>query len=158
MDWKLHAEAFYAEWIVKYLQPPKSAWKDLLDQFMVFDKRGIQKFSTARSAVLNPDSRLRYLQGLPQKAKYIRRCFIAFWKMGIKQVLTHTEGLKGESIWNNPRPPILVNPGHRRAIVYLRTTIELELYGDITDRDTHVPRTKGEWEDRIEELHADAFT
>ena len=25
MDWKLHAEAFYAEWIVKYLQPPKSA-------------------------------------------------------------------------------------------------------------------------------------
>jgi hypothetical protein len=42
MDWKLHAEAFYEERIVKYLQPPKSAWKDLLDQFIVFDKRGLQ--------------------------------------------------------------------------------------------------------------------
>ena len=114
MDWKLHAEAFYAEWIVRYLQPPKSAWKDLLDQFIVFDKRGIQQFSTARSAVLNPGSRLRYLQGLPKKAKYIRRCFMAFWKMGIKQDLTYTEGLKGESIWNNPRGPIVANPGHKK--------------------------------------------
>ena len=68
MDWKLHAEAFYAEWMVKYLQPPKSAWKDLLDQFIVFDNRGLQKFATARSAVLNPDSKSRHLQGLPKKA------------------------------------------------------------------------------------------
>ena len=142
MDWKLHAEAFYAEWIVKYLQPPKSAWKDLLDQFIVFDKRGVQQFSTARSAVLNPDSRLRYLQGLPKKAKYIRRCFMAFWKMGIKQDLTYTDGLKGESIWNNLRAPIATDPRHKRAIVYLRTTIDLELYGDITDRDTNLPPPK----------------
>ena len=116
MDWKLHAEAFYAEWIVKYLQPPKSAWKDLLDQFIVFDKRGIQKFSTARSAVLNPDSRLRYIQGLPKKAKYIRRCFMAFWKMGIKQDMTYTDGLKGESIWNNPRAPVSSNPDTRERL------------------------------------------
>ena len=47
----------------------------------------------------------------------------------------------------------MVNPGHKKAIVYLRTTIDLELYGDITDRDTNLPRTKREWEERIEELH-----
>ena len=83
---------------------------------------------------------------------------MAFWKMGIKQDMTYTDGLKGESIWNNPRAPVIVEPRYKRAIVYLRTTIDLELYGDITDRDTNLPRTKGEWEDRIEELHIEAFT
>jgi hypothetical protein len=39
---------------------------------------------------------------------------MAFWKMGIKQDLTYTEGLKGESIWNNPRGPIVANPGHKK--------------------------------------------
>ena len=105
MDWRLHAEAFYAEWIVKYLQPPKSAWKDLLDQFIVFDKRGLQKFATARSAVLNPDSRSRYLQGLPKKAAYIRRCFVAFWKMGITQDLTYEGGTQRRIHMEQPQVP-----------------------------------------------------
>ena len=41
---------------------------------------------------------------------------MAFWKMGIKQDLTYTDILKGESIWNNLRAPINTRLGEVNTV------------------------------------------
>eukprot|EP00966_Prymnesium_polylepis_P088623 2050814-Prymnesium_polylepis.1 len=40
MEWRKHAEAYYALWPVRYLEPGEAAWKSLLDSFILYDKKG----------------------------------------------------------------------------------------------------------------------
>eukprot|EP00966_Prymnesium_polylepis_P299290 6916019-Prymnesium_polylepis.1 len=35
MEWRKHAEAYYALWPVRYLEPGEAAWKRLLDSLTV---------------------------------------------------------------------------------------------------------------------------
>ena len=40
MTWADHVHAIQAQWIIRYLQPGEAAWKHILDEFLLKNKRG----------------------------------------------------------------------------------------------------------------------
>ena len=54
MDWLSHVKAFRAQWILKYLHPADSAWKRVLDEFLLSDGKGGLKYGIERAILLCP--------------------------------------------------------------------------------------------------------
>jgi hypothetical protein len=50
MDWADHVSAFKAQWIVRYLEldPNESSWKDIIDEYILKDKKGRLKYPEGR--------------------------------------------------------------------------------------------------------------
>ena len=73
MDWKSHVAAFHAEWILKYAAHPSNAsWKNVLDDMMLVDKRGYDKFPEKRKILMCPMTKrdkMKLLRGLPKGAR-----------------------------------------------------------------------------------------
>ena len=44
LDWDSHVKAFNSQWMTRYVDPSVSQWKDLVDLFLLTDKKGKQKF------------------------------------------------------------------------------------------------------------------
>ena len=154
MDWESHVTAFHAEWILKYAaHPSKASWKSLLDDLMLVDKQGYDKFPEKRAILMYPMSRkdkMRLLRGLPKRATYIRQCLYAHWRIELKQDLSQTDHIGTESLWHNARFKIHTDKATER---YFSSTIETLSISDVLDGQTNQPFTNAEWRSFIDDLH-----
>ena len=52
MTWADHVHAIKTQWIIRYMQPGESAWKHILDEFLLKDKKGSKlQYPEGRSIV-----------------------------------------------------------------------------------------------------------
>eukprot|EP00966_Prymnesium_polylepis_P301685 6970313-Prymnesium_polylepis.1 len=65
MEWRKHAEAYYALWPVRYLEPGEAAWKRLLDSLILYDKIRENDSTTQRDGVRKQTN---MISKLPKKA------------------------------------------------------------------------------------------
>jgi hypothetical protein len=57
MEWRKHAEAYYALWPVRYLEPGEASWKHLLDSLILYDKKGERlNYPEGRCIILHKNS------------------------------------------------------------------------------------------------------
>lgn len=106
MHLESHIKAFQAQWIIKYLDPRDSPWKNALDHWLSDDKLGrgiLLARGQSRPESLLPDGR----------CAYIRSCLEAFRSLNLRHddtLCTH-ESI-GEPLWLNPRFRIDLNPNN----------------------------------------------
>ena len=116
LPWSEHVDAFMAEWILKYVvNPSKAAWKDVLDEMLLYEHKAddnnvmqhTPKEPEGRAILFYPlqrgFSRNRLTRTLPPKAKYIRECLSAHWRLNMKRDLSTLDGIQWEPIWHNER-------------------------------------------------------
>lgn len=102
MDIRHHITAFQAQWIIKYLDPRRSPWKDALDHWIIRDD------DLGRGSILSSDSTDPAAR-LPEECEYMRACFASFAKIKITQDTDLIpEAVEGEPFWKNNR--FTVNP------------------------------------------------
>lgn len=74
------------------MHPADSSWKRALDQILLLDRYGEEKFSEGRgilvSKIRNGETK-RLLRTLPSGAKYIKRCLHALWALKVRQDRRH---------------------------------------------------------------------
>jgi hypothetical protein len=100
-----HISAFQAQWIIKYLDPRKSPWKDALDHWILPAEPSDEKWATAlgRGVILTPHG-LKQADLIPERSVYIRGCFDAFAALDVKQdtsIIDHR--IQGEPLCRNNR-------------------------------------------------------
>ena len=96
MHWPSHCEAYYAEWIVRYLHPRIAPWKTVA-AIWINDPYIGHKVLLSRGAPSRSSK-------VPESAPYLRRCLDAFHNIKIRQdtdVLDHT--IQAEPFWKNNR-------------------------------------------------------
>ena len=77
-----HIQAFQAQWIIKYLDPRDSPWKNVLDHWFASDDR------LGRGALVASSShRSRLIQEIPARCTYIHARLVAFNDLNIRQDL-----------------------------------------------------------------------
>ena len=97
MHLESHIKAFQAQWIIKYLDPRDSPWKDVLDHWLDTNDR------LGRGTIMTPRG-LDVFERIPERCTYIRKCFESFHELDLKQDLTLlTYRSTGEPLWKNPR-------------------------------------------------------
>ena len=77
VDWSAHVSSFMSQWITRYVDPAESQWKDILDSFLLRDKRGRELYPEGRGKLfckLSVAERYRMMRSLPTKATYVREC------------------------------------------------------------------------------------
>ena len=122
MDWNGHVTAILAEWIFRWAMPPDRdvcAWKHVLHEMILVDKRGIQKFPEGRGIFfsrMTKADKVRLMRGVPKRAVYIKECIRAFWKLHIKQDLKITTHLRAEPFWHNNRFVLDATPAERKHL------------------------------------------
>ena len=52
MDWADHVSAFKAQWLIRYLVPSESAYKGIIDEFILKDKQGKIKYPEGKNIIL----------------------------------------------------------------------------------------------------------
>ena len=119
MEWRKHAEAYYALWPVRYLEPGEAAWKRLLDSLILYDKKGERlNYPEGRSIILQNLStreKANMISKLPKKATYIKACFRQFWKLKLVPKTDTTAGIGTESPWHGHRVHISVTNQQRHC-------------------------------------------
>ena len=153
MVWADHVTAFLASWINKYLHPSRTAWKQVLDSMLLYDKKGDLKFGAGRSVLMCPlayGQRVKLLQTLPKRATYIRACIHAHWKMGYKQDVTEVKWIRGEPFWESARFRV---SSEYRTRKYLINVTGLRRMCDVINFSTGQPHTIPEWERIIKAEH-----
>eukprot|EP00966_Prymnesium_polylepis_P249443 5767219-Prymnesium_polylepis.1 len=89
MHWESHCEAFYAQWIVRYLHPRKAPWKTILRHWITAGERegdddsphGLGDAILLAPAPVNTTA----LDHIPSTAKYARRCVASFLSLRMQQ-------------------------------------------------------------------------
>ena len=108
MNFPLHCQAFYAQWIVRYLHPRRAPWKIVADKWLSDGLLG-------RSVLLVNAHDNSGVDDVPDSATYLKACLSAFHALDIRQdtaLLDHT--IQAESLWHNWRCSIdLPRPAHR---------------------------------------------
>ena len=95
MDWTAHVNAFYAQWVPRYLDPSERPWKEVLDFWIVRDEQ------RGRGVVMSAEEQV--WKRLPQKS-YFRKCFSEFSKLKVKQDTTVMPlNLQAEYLFENHR-------------------------------------------------------
>ena len=87
IDWPDHAAGFQAEWMIRYLQPGEAAWKQILDQFILYDKKGKMRYPEGRGILLmnlSDAQKTAIITSIPKGAEYMRACIREFWKLRIR--------------------------------------------------------------------------
>ena len=158
MEWRKHAEAFYALWPLRYLDPGDAAWKTLVDSFLLKDKKGEKmNFPEGRTIILQNLStaeKSRMLSNLPKKAQYLRACFRLFWQLKLKPKADTLNGIGSESPWHGHRFGATATNIQRR---YCKHVLQVTQMSDFMNKDTNRPFTRAEWRGFVEELHTDFY-
>ena len=154
LDWPSHVAAFQAQWMIRYAaHPSDAAWKRALDEMLLINKKGLQKFPEKRAILLcdmTPTAKLRMLRGFPKKAKYLRDCLFSFWKLRVKQDLQNPKDLAAEPFWHNTRFKL---NAPQTSITYFSGTTEVEQLGDVIDSHTGRPFDRQAWEFWVKDRH-----
>ena len=151
IDWKSHVDAFKAQWVIKYLHPYQSEWKQLLDSLLLYNNKGREKFPEGRAILMcnlsNTDKK-NLLKDLPGGSNYWRECIKAHWKMQIKQDPDKMdEFICREPLWRNWRFDTKCDHNTRRFFADKIGIVWLE---DILVRHTRKIRTKHQWRKLID--------
>ena len=99
MHWPSHCNAFYAEWIVRFLHPRAAPWKQVLRDWLPED-------NPLEDAVLVADSpdRATLPSLIPSHSVYIIRCLSEFLKLDLQQNINlESPSTMGEPLWHNAR-------------------------------------------------------
>ena len=156
MDIESHITGFYASWIRRLLAPPTremSSWKHVLYHIAFVDKEGYDKFPEGVGILMCPmtlSDKARLLDGIPKRAKYIKACLKAHWKL---QVTRRSEGAQGgaaTSFWHNPGFKLEATQAEKR---YWSTQLDVHQMGDVIDSKTMEARTRENWMEWIEHYH-----
>jgi hypothetical protein len=157
MDWAAHVQAYWAQWVFRYIRPEKSKWKEMWDAILFTDKTGYT-LPEGRGTLflpLTPHQKGVILGRLPRRAIYAKMCLKSFWKLKLTQDLTSLEAIGAESIWHNPRYKFTkeTKPTKAKERYYVET-LNIRQLRDIIDSETNLPFTNTRWEEWIDDLHA----
>ena len=147
MHWKSHCEAFYAQWMVRYLHPRKAPWKQVADHWLSDDVLG----RSVLVAKPRPWDELP-VNKIPSSAPYLQRCLVAFQQLQIKQnrsLLSHH--IQAEPLWNNWRFQIDLP---QTRIQLWTDEMETAYFLDLIDREG-TPFDENEWRDFFADLAPD---
>ena len=150
MDWSDHVTGFQAEWMIRYLQPGEAAWKQIMDQFILYDKKGKLRYPEGRGSLLmNLSARQKtaIIASIPKGAEYMRTCLREFWKLRIRPV--GMEGVGTESPWHRWRFKADTTNAMR---AYAKNVLNVTQMTDFMDVERNRPFTKGAWIAFVEEL------
>ena len=129
-----HVTAFQAQWIIRYLDPRDSPWKQTLDQWILHKKgsvnaageyvRGERDDAGLGRAVLLLRPTVDYAARLPPEAKYMRACLTSFKKLNLTQDISlTTHETQGEPLWENNRFTPRLHPANiKEWTTHLQTT------------------------------------
>ena len=151
LDWSSHVDSFLSQWITRYADPSHSSWKSILDTLIFKDKSNKDRFAVSDRGLLfsktSRRDRLKILKGLPKRAKYIRDCILAHWKLDIQQEKEDKGNLAAEPIWRNARFTLEVSA---KEELWLSSKLNLHKLIDIIDQDTRRPKTYRQWRRHVE--------
>ena len=104
MHLRSHIKAYQAQWVIKYLDPRRAPWKEVLDHWILHDDTPL-----GRGILLSQsrDGHKSRIDHLPDTCTFIRACFQSFHELQVSQdttLLTH-ESI-GEPLWRNNRSAI----------------------------------------------------
>jgi hypothetical protein len=109
MHIRSHIRAFKAQWIVKYLDPSDTPWKDILDHWIG------DRFRLGRGILL-AHSNVNFTTRVPDSAPYLKACIKEFLSLKIKQDVSFlSEASQGEPLWFNKRFSTHFNAAERNA-------------------------------------------
>lgn len=92
-----HIMAFQAQWVIKYLDPRDSPWKDVLDHWFSNTTR------LGRGVIMSPRGP-KGISKLPPTCSYLQECFASFAELDLQQDLTILDFKStGEPLWHSPR-------------------------------------------------------
>ena len=143
MDWADHVTAFKAQWFVRYLDPTQSAWKEIVDEFILKDKKGKVKYPEGRDIILQKLSvreKARILANFPKGCEYIKVCLREFWNLKIEPI--GKEGIATQSPWHGHVWQSAA-PNHVRA--YAKHMLRITRFADFMNRETRRPFTRRDW-------------
>ena len=156
--WAEHIDAFHVDWMLRYLHPADSSWKRALDQMLLLDRKGEEKFSEGRGilmAKLKNTEKVRLLRTLPRGSRYMRKCIHALWSLKSRQdTETMNYAVGGETLWHNWRFDIEIDWRDRQ---YLERIVQVKKISDVIDSSTGEPFTKYRWREWIDESHDEAY-
>ena len=75
MPWQRHTQAFYADWIKRYLHPGNADWKEVWDHILLIDDDGLERYPQRRAILvsnLTKADQKRILKTIPKQCKYIK--------------------------------------------------------------------------------------
>ena len=149
MDWADHVSAFKAQWIVRYLDPSESSWKDIIDEYILKYTKGKIKYPEGRGIVMQKLSvreKARILANFPKKCEYFKACLREFWKLKIEPT-DRLEGISTESPWHGHTWQSDA-PNHVRA--YAKHMLHITRFADFMNRDTRRPFKLTDWRKFVE--------
>ena len=147
MSWNRHSQAFYADWIKRYLHPGYAHWKEVWDHILLIDDDGLERYPQRRAILisnLTKADKIRILKTIPKQCKYIKTCIKAFWSMDIKQDTTVDidRGILGEPLYGNYR---FHNIWNITTAAWWHNVMEVSCIGDLLDKDTGNPYDNNQW-------------
>ena len=150
MDFPTHAKAFRQGWVIRYMHPAESSWKQLIDSFILYDKKENLIYPEERMAVigrLSAFQKTRMLKSLPKEATYMKACFKEFWALGLRPTWDNRwEGIESESPWIGHRVKIDAAP---HVIRIAKNRLDVVFMSDFVNNDTDKFFTRQEWIDII---------
>jgi hypothetical protein len=150
MSWADHVSAVQAEWMIRYLDPGRASWKDILDSWILYTAGGKCKYPEGRAIILQNLStreKAAMISRIPKKAEYLRQCLRDFWKLQLTP-LDPKCGVTTESPWHGHRWKSDA-PNHIRA--FCKHTLQITRFADFMNKDTNRPFTKQEWREWVHE-------
>ena len=151
LDWTSHVDSFLSQWMTRYVDPSHSSWKSILDALIFKDKSNKDRFAVSDRGLLfsktSRKDRYKILKGLPKRAKYIRECMLAHWRLDIQQETEDKGNLAAEPIWRNARFSLEVST---KEELWLSSKLKLHKLIDIIDQNTRHPKTYRQWRKHVE--------
>ena len=149
MSWEEHIKAIKAQWIVRYLQPGDSAWKNVLDEFILKSTRGGKlQYPEGRPIVamgLTVAQKRAILKRIPTKAVYWKECLLAFWNLKLDRQVVGWEGIDGESPWHGPRTECVRKGVSYHDVQYYKNTLGILQMSDFINAKTDELFTEDRW-------------
>ena len=153
MVFKDHANAIYAEWIIRFVGPGDSAWKQVLSEILFVDKKGMQTQPEGPGYLfykLTQNQKTKLIRRLPREAIYMKTCLKAFWNLNLEPDLSDMAHVGSESLWFNHRFHVDISHADR---AFMTQYVDAYLLSDIMDAATDRPFRKSDWADMIEESY-----
>ncbi|MDC0525679.1 reverse transcriptase family protein [bacterium] len=139
MHLKSHIKAFQAQWLIKYVDPRQSPWKDVADVWLRRNDR------LGRGSIMAAG---RIEHTIPARCQFLRSCLASFLEIDVRQDTTYfPESAQSESLWRNNRFTIPIY--HHQSHEWTHNMDTYRLHDLISAE--NAPFTADEWDAHIED-------
>jgi hypothetical protein len=139
MHWHSHVEAFYAQWILKYMDPRQAPWKEVLDYWIADHWHEGRHIFIAK---LDGDASIA--GDIPPSLPYIAKCVRAWERIRPQKQYPHyTLSAGAESLFHNNNFSI---PLPHHSITQWQQHVRCTAVNDMFDPDTHETYTARQWD------------